>query len=63
MRVSRIERAKSGTATSQIKRSTGSIDLAARKISDGNNDLSQRTEHQAASLEETAAPWKRSPPR
>jgi methyl-accepting chemotaxis protein len=39
----------------QIKDSTGSIDTAAREISDGNNDLSQRTEHQAASLEETAA--------
>jgi methyl-accepting chemotaxis protein len=39
----------------QIKRSTGSIDAAARQISDGNNDLSERTAHQAASLEETAS--------
>jgi len=38
-----------------IKALDGSIDLAAREISDGNNDLSQRTEHQAASLEETAS--------
>jgi methyl-accepting chemotaxis protein len=39
----------------QIKRSTGSIDTAARQISDGNNDLNERTAHQAASLEETAS--------
>jgi len=39
----------------QIKHSTGSIDTAARQISDGNNDLSERTAHQAASLEETAS--------
>jgi methyl-accepting chemotaxis protein len=47
--------AKLNEIIAQIKRSTGSIDLAAREISDGNNDLSQRTEHQAASLEETAS--------
>src|SRR5579859_4531492 len=40
---------------SQIKRSTGSIDTAARQISDGNSDLNERTAHQAASLEETAS--------
>jgi methyl-accepting chemotaxis protein len=40
---------------SQIKHSTGSIDTAARQISDGNNDLSERTARQAASLEETAS--------
>ena len=39
----------------QIKHSTGSIDVAARQISDGNNDLNERTAHQAASLEETAS--------
>jgi methyl-accepting chemotaxis protein len=39
----------------QIKHSTGSIDTAARQISDGNNDLNERTAHQAASLEETAS--------
>src|ERR1700692_4920881 len=39
----------------QIKHATGSIDTAARQISDGNNDLSERTAHQAASLEETAS--------
>ena len=31
-----------------------SIDTAAREIAEGNTDLSQRTEQQAASLEETA---------
>jgi methyl-accepting chemotaxis protein/methyl-accepting chemotaxis protein-1 (serine sensor receptor) len=40
---------------SQIKGATGSIDTAAREISDGNTDLSTRTESQAASLEETAS--------
>jgi methyl-accepting chemotaxis protein len=39
----------------QIKQSTGSIDTAARQISDGNNELNERTAHQAASLEETAS--------
>jgi methyl-accepting chemotaxis protein len=39
----------------KIKGSTGSIDTAAREISAGNNDLSQRTERQSASLEETAS--------
>jgi len=38
-----------------IKGSTGSIDTAAREISEGNNNLSQRTERQSASLEETAS--------
>jgi methyl-accepting chemotaxis protein len=46
--------AKLNQIMAQIKGSTGSIDTAAREISDGNSDLSQRTESQAASLEETA---------
>ncbi len=38
-----------------IKDSTGSILLASREIAAGNAELSQRTESQASSLEETAA--------
>jgi len=39
----------------RIKRCTGSISLAASEIASGNDDLSERTERQAAHLEETAA--------
>jgi methyl-accepting chemotaxis protein len=39
----------------EIKESTQLINTAAQEIAAGNNDLSQRTEKQAASLEETAA--------
>ncbi len=39
----------------EIKDSTQLINTAAQEIAAGNNDLSQRTEKQAASLEETAA--------
>ena len=39
----------------RIKQCTGSIALAASEIATGNNDLSERTERQAAHLEETAA--------
>ncbi|WP_200894058.1 methyl-accepting chemotaxis protein [Xanthomonas sp. MUS 060] len=38
-----------------IQRSAESINTAAGEIASGNSDLSVRTEHQAASLEETAA--------
>jgi len=38
-----------------IRGAAGSLDLAAGEIADGNQDLSRRTEEQAASLEETAA--------
>jgi methyl-accepting chemotaxis protein len=38
-----------------IKDSTTSINTAAKEIAAGNNDLSHRTEEQAASLEQTAA--------
>jgi len=38
-----------------IKAATDSINTAAREIASGNNDLSHRTEEQAASLEQTAA--------
>ncbi|ABE31142.1 methyl-accepting chemotaxis (MCP) signaling domain protein [Paraburkholderia xenovorans LB400] len=38
-----------------IKRSTDTIAIASQQISSGNGDLSQRTERQAASLQETAA--------
>lgn len=40
---------------SEIKDSTLQINTAAQEIAAGNNDLSKRTEKQAASLEETAA--------
>ncbi|MEQ1529268.1 MAG: methyl-accepting chemotaxis protein, partial [Methylococcales bacterium] len=39
----------------EIKDSTDSISQAAKEIAAGNNDLSHRTEEQAASLEQTAA--------
>ncbi|WP_312915702.1 methyl-accepting chemotaxis protein [Stenotrophomonas sp.] len=39
----------------RIQASSGSISLAATEIATGNNDLSRRTEQQAANLEETAA--------
>ncbi|MCK9395547.1 MAG: methyl-accepting chemotaxis protein [Methylobacter sp.] len=39
----------------EIKDSTNNINTAAKEIAAGNNDLSHRTEEQAASLEETAA--------
>ncbi|HIE5649760.1 TPA: MCP four helix bundle domain-containing protein, partial [Stenotrophomonas maltophilia] len=39
----------------QIQASASSITLAAGEIASGNNDLSRRTEQQAANLEETAA--------
>ncbi|WP_022971585.1 methyl-accepting chemotaxis protein, partial [Xanthomonas maliensis] len=38
-----------------IQQSTDAINLAASEIASGNQDLSQRTEQQAANLEETAA--------
>jgi methyl-accepting chemotaxis protein len=40
---------------SEVRRSTDSISTAAQQVSAGNNDLSQRTATQAASLEETAS--------
>jgi methyl-accepting chemotaxis protein len=39
----------------RIKASTDSIAVASREIDSGNHDLSQRTEQQAASLQQTAA--------
>ena len=39
----------------EVKESTDTINIAAQEIAAGNNDLSHRTEEQAASLEETAA--------
>ncbi|MEQ1530575.1 MAG: methyl-accepting chemotaxis protein, partial [Methylococcales bacterium] len=39
----------------EIKNSTDTINTAAKEIASGNNDLSHRTEQQAASLEQTAA--------
>jgi methyl-accepting chemotaxis protein len=39
----------------RIKASTDSIAVASRQIDSGNHDLSQRTEQQAASLQQTAA--------
>jgi len=39
----------------RIKESTDSITDASRQIADGNTDLSQRTEEQAATLQETAS--------
>jgi len=39
----------------EVKDSTDTISTASQEIAEGNNDLSQRTERQAASLEETAA--------
>lgn len=40
---------------SEIKEATDTINTAAKEIASGNNDLSHRTEEQAASLEQTAA--------
>ncbi|MCR6687185.1 methyl-accepting chemotaxis protein [Pseudoxanthomonas sp.] len=40
---------------SGIQQASGSINTAATEIASGNNDLSRRTEQQAANLEETAA--------
>ncbi|WP_052700448.1 hypothetical protein [Methylocucumis oryzae] len=40
-----------------VKQASDVIYTAAKEISAGNNDLSHRTEQQAASLEETAAAW------
>jgi methyl-accepting chemotaxis protein len=40
---------------SDVTRSADSVNLATREIAQGNDDLSQRTQAQAASLEETAA--------
>ncbi len=39
----------------QIQDATGTINTSSKEIAAGNNDLSHRTEQQAASLEETAA--------
>ena len=39
----------------KIQDATGTINTSAKEIASGNNDLSNRTEQQAASLEETAA--------
>ena len=44
-----------GSIINRIKQSTLSINTAAGEIASGNNDLSRRTEQQAANLEETAA--------
>ncbi|MCR6687186.1 methyl-accepting chemotaxis protein [Pseudoxanthomonas sp.] len=43
------------TIVSGIQQASGSINTAATEIASGNNDLSRRTEQQAANLEETAA--------
>ncbi|HVJ36941.1 MAG TPA: Cache 3/Cache 2 fusion domain-containing protein [Stenotrophomonas sp.] len=43
------------TIVSRIQGASASIDLAAGEIAAGNQDLSRRTEQQAANLEETAA--------
>lgn len=43
------------TMIGEIKESSNTINTAAKEIAAGNNDLSHRTEEQAASLEETAA--------
>ncbi len=40
---------------SQIKHTTDSVNTASKEIASGNNDLSRRTERQAASLQQTAA--------
>ena len=39
----------------EVRRTTDSINTAAKEIAAGNSDLSQRTEEQASSLEETAS--------
>jgi methyl-accepting chemotaxis protein len=46
-----------------IQDSAYAINRASKEITAGNNDLSHRTEEQAANLEQTAATWKNSPPR
>ncbi len=43
------------TVVGQIRQGSDAINAAAGEIASGNNDLSQRTEQQAASLEETAS--------
>jgi methyl-accepting chemotaxis protein len=56
-----MKRAVNGTVeqladvVGQIQNIAESVDVAAREIAQGNQDLSQRTEAQAASLEETVA--------
>ncbi|HAL21434.1 MAG TPA: methyl-accepting chemotaxis protein, partial [Stenotrophomonas sp.] len=47
--------AQLATIVTDIKHTSGSIHSAAAEIAAGNNDLSRRTEQQAANLEETAA--------
>ncbi len=47
---------------SRIKEAADTINTASKEIASGNTDLSQRTEEQASSLEETAPAWKNSPP-
>ncbi|WP_246103150.1 methyl-accepting chemotaxis protein [Rhizobium straminoryzae] len=47
--------ARLGDTLSQVAVSAGAIDSGSREMSDSANDLSRRTEQQAASLEETAA--------
>ncbi|HYQ23183.1 methyl-accepting chemotaxis protein [Stenotrophomonas sp.] len=47
--------AQLATIVTDIKHTSGSIHAAAAEIAAGNNDLSRRTEQQAANLEETAA--------
>ena len=43
------------TVVCSVRRNSESVVLASAEISQGNNDLSQRTEQQAAALDETAA--------
>ncbi|HDS1037285.1 TPA: HAMP domain-containing protein [Stenotrophomonas maltophilia] len=47
--------AQLATIVTDIKHTSGNIHTAAAEIAAGNNDLSRRTEQQAANLEETAA--------
>ncbi len=47
--------AQLATIVTDIKHASGNIHTAAAEIAAGNNDLSRRTEQQAANLEETAA--------
>lgn len=42
-------------AFSNIRHSTGEIELASREVADGNADLSQRTEQAASNLQQTAS--------
>ena len=46
---------KLGEIVAQVRSSSDSVSLAAREISSGNSNLSERTEQQAGTLEETAA--------